>query len=176
MLYSALMKDLVEHIRSIHFTILALALVITASTQLEKTKGLERAARDAEAILRLSERWDETSANMFRSLDSQLHLEYGVSTTQYGALSDQLPIAPGPYEIFTDKQSQMSGAFAASTPETLPPELTSSGYFAVNSRWLYVSKDSSGRYAVQKPPPWKTLSDFTSFWDGVRTVERPSCP
>jgi hypothetical protein len=47
------MKDLVEHIRTVHFTVLVVTLVLIASLQIENRRPLERAAADAEAIATL---------------------------------------------------------------------------------------------------------------------------
>jgi hypothetical protein len=91
------MKDLVEHIRTVHFTLLIVALVLTAALQIEKKRPLERAADDAEALLQLTERWPETIDAIYKQLDSQAaadHLHFP-KVSEDGSI---LP-KPGRYDL-----------------------------------------------------------------------------
>jgi hypothetical protein len=173
------MKDLVEHIRSIHFTILVVTLIITAAMRLEKEKSLDRAATDAEAILRLSERWDDTTKNFIDDLDrAYLKRPKTISAVPtIPSASEETFVKVGTYEVFGEndylksqiaKQMQMQSAIVGSPTPAIEEALKrpiSKGYFIVNSNWLFVHKGQDGEYRVEPAKKWQTLNDFVRFWD-----------
>lgn len=87
------MKDLVDHIRTVHFTVLIVALVLTIALQWHKKPQLERAASDAQAILLLDQKWSRIE-DAFRK-PTELHA--AVRTPSKGARL--AGIRPGRYML-----------------------------------------------------------------------------
>jgi hypothetical protein len=147
-LYFAIMKELVEHIRTIHFTILVVALALTAALQIEPRRPLERAAADAEAILLLSQRWDET----FKAIDKAVNEE----------IDSNAPLFPDERKVIVEPklhyhvQTVIKGT-----------GLLSIG-FVGSSRWALIQREADNSYhTTDYLNYWQTLNDFRSFWDGV---------
>jgi hypothetical protein len=101
------MKDLVEHIRAVHFTVLVIALILTAALQIEKQRPLERAASDAEAILLISQRWQQMLSVLNKEIKSPAWTPVGMhqattvnSKLIFGVRSDWIYVRdhdPQPY-------------------------------------------------------------------------------
>ncbi|MGF7179136.1 hypothetical protein [Tunturiibacter psychrotolerans] len=146
------MKDLVEHIRTVHFTLLVVALVLTAALQFEKKRPLERAADDAEAILQLTERWQETVSSIYRQLDIQAsedHLRFPKIPEDGSVLPK-----PGFYDLAVMNRGKIVDGYRA--------QLT------ITEHWIFFNgKHQSPERVSGSVPQWTTLSDFLGFWDDV---------
>lgn len=147
------MKDLVEHIRTVHFTVLVVSFVLTAALQIERKRPVERAAADAEAILRLQQRWSETEA--------QLRKAANVAAERFASTFAGGP--PGPTTVLPRR-----GVYRTQGPTGYPVESVLrfqivEGWLFTDNRPLTDEKSSLTRF----PPPWNTLQEFLTFWDGL---------
>lgn len=159
------MQDLVDHIRTVHFTLLVVTFVLTAALQVDRKRPLERAATDAEAILQLSERWNETTKALELALDARAKNEYSIQ--QYGVESGGLILpTSGLYELGS------------------PVEPAVRKFVPIMSPWLLANKDINTAKDLPLLERWHTLNDFISFWDGLNNgnsaflpmVLRPGVP
>jgi hypothetical protein len=66
------MKELVDHIRTVHFTVFVVALVLTIAARGHKKPQLERAASDAEAILLLEQKLPAVNEALVKEVDKAL--------------------------------------------------------------------------------------------------------
>jgi hypothetical protein len=158
MLKSLIMKELVEHIRAVHFTILLLALVLTAANHIQKKVALERAADDAEAIYEASLNWHEANAAMISQLNGEARLNPPHELEPHGSKGLLLPEG-----IYSASISLASGR--------TPTEL-----FRIDSPWIYVDAEKSKEATPGELPRWTTLNEFITFWDGLNNGKRAFLP
>lgn len=140
------MKDLVDHIRTVHFTVLVVALMLTAALQFEKRRPLERAAADMEAILHLGQHWRETTTRLETAADEIMdHVSVVV----------QPP--PGVEVVFPER-----GLY-----QTLAPKSRELKFLA--KRWIYVdeTEEDDEELLDRLPKKWTNLQQFLDFWDRV---------
>jgi hypothetical protein len=153
LLYSFPMKDLVEHIRTVHFTVLVVALILTAALQIEKRRTMERAASDAEAILLLSQRWDETSTVLSSAITA--HHPPGPSSSDGTPINSDNP-HPGLYSVGSSDGPRK---------------------FRLRQSWVYVNQSPRvGSMADYKISAWSTLKEFLAFWDGIHDGKQVFLP
>jgi hypothetical protein len=142
------MKDLVEHIRTIHFTILVVALALTAALQIEHRRPLERAAADAEAILLLRQRWDET----FNAIDKAVNEQ----------IDSNAPLFQGDNKVIIEPRLHYH------VQEVIKGTGLVSIGFVGSSRWALIQPEPDGSYrTTDYLNYWQTLNDFRRFWDGI---------
>jgi hypothetical protein len=145
------MNDLVEHIRTVHFTVLIVVLAMTAALQIDKKGPLERAATDAEIILHMTERWEETRAAITNDLDKQAEHD------PPGAL------APSGAIVLPKGRNYQFGII--SDQVGLIPDQSVSIWMI--DPWIYFEGDKDLN-ATGYFGEWKTLKDFLRFWDGQK--------
>jgi len=150
------MNDLVEHIRAVHFTVLVVALVLTAALQIEKKRPLERAASDAETILQMTERWDETSLAITDDLQRQTNELYKKAkiyapTAQSSDRIDRPELGFYQFGILSKNKSAEANARVF-----------------ISSPWIYFDGDKNGGTSDGMLSKWQTLTDFLDFWDRQR--------
>jgi hypothetical protein len=138
-------KALIEHIRTVHFTVLVVALILTAALQIDKKRPLERAAADAEAILRLQQRWEDTSAEIRKAVDASRSSTVSLSIGE----SHKMTIPePGLYD---SKVIMLHGNQLTLT-------------FRVQRPWIFARTGATAT-AESVPRPWSSLREFLRFWD-----------
>jgi len=147
------MKDLVEHIRTVHFTVLVVALILTAALQIEKRRTMERAASDAEAVLLLSQRWDETSKVLSAAITA--HHPAGASSLDGAPINSDNPY-PGLYSVGSSDGPRK---------------------FRLRQSWVYVDQvPRLGSIPSYRVSAWSTLREFLSFWDGIHDGKQVFLP
>lgn len=158
------MKDLVDHIRTVHFTVFVVALVLTIALQKHKKPQLDRAAADAEAILLLEQRWPIVTNALSKAVDDALNHSITV-TSGVERTTRTLEIAePGRYKI---------------KGHSVYPDR--SLIFQVPRKWIYVDQTlqdenpgwgESEEFIERLPTKWTNLKEFSSFWDGFHDGQR----
>ena len=142
------MKDLIEQIRTVHFTILVVALVLTAALQIERKRPLERAAADAEAVRQLSEKWAESTTAIAADVDKVLADRKEQLLAQYAGL-----MLGSDSDIFVAEAQHLR-------PLRDPRVL-----FQTQSSWIYFDADKNEPGNDGSVPKWTTLRQFVDFWD-----------
>jgi hypothetical protein len=143
------MKDLVDHIRTVHFTVLVVALILTASLQFEKRRPLERAAVDMEAISHLAQHWPDTVAHLETAADEIMDHHSLVIGQPQGV--ELLFPEPGLYQALAPKSRKVSSKLN----------------FGVTKRWIYVDEtaEDDEELLSRRPKQWTNLREFFDFWD-----------
>ena len=157
------MKELVDHIRTVHFTVFVVALVLTMSARGHKKPQLERAASDAEAILLLEQKWPAVKEAFIREVDSAFNR--GAVAFVSGNNARPLDVDnPGLYKI--------------SGHDVYPNRPL---IFEVRRKWIYVDGTEadenpgwgeSDELTDRVPSGWKNLKEFFDFWDGYHDGRR----
>jgi len=142
------MKDLVDHVRTVHFTVLVVALILIAALQFEKRRSLERAADDAEAILHLAQRWRDTLAHLTADVD--VIMESNLIVAQPSGIELVFP-ERGVYRVPARKRRKGE------------PVLD----FRVTKKWIFVDnvEDDEAELHDKMPKQWTNLQQFFDFWD-----------
>ena len=146
MLESLPMKDLIEHIRTVHFTLLVVVLIMIAALQIQRKRPSEKAASDAELIRHLSERWSETAVAVISDLDRTALTD----PPRTGSVSSSEIVLPAYGQYSVDYGTDQSTSFP------------------VTARWLYLKRDNDA-FTSATIDQWKTLREFFSFWDRVQS-------
>lgn len=153
------MKDLVEHIRTVHFTVLVVALILLVASGIEKKRPLQQAASDAEALLLLQQRWADVNAELKKELDAavsgdQIYYWDGKSWSTTAMLR------PGPYglDILTQGGARTHLRFEA-------------------QEWLYVTNTLEGTSSSSALPfSFSTLGQFLRLWDDFQSGNAAFAP
>jgi len=142
------MKDLVDHLRTVHFTVLVVALIFTAALQFERRRPLERAADDAEAILHLAQRWRDTLDHLKADVDLIMQ-SYPIMIQTSGV---QL--------VFPERR-----IYRTLAPK--PRRGVHSLDFRVTKKWIYVDDhvEDDEELLDRMPKQWTNLQQFLDFWD-----------
>jgi hypothetical protein len=152
-------KELVEHIRAVHFTVFVIALVLTIAIRGHRKPQLDRAADDAEAILLLNQKWRTVTEKLTAVVNSSADL--GFSSAANNART--LEVTPGRFSI--------KGHSVYARPLT----------FDVEQKWMYVDQTESDEnpgwgesqeFIGRLPVAWKNLKEFLESWDGFRDGRR----
>lgn len=151
------MKDLVDHIRTVHFTVFVVALVMTVALYGPMKPHLERAASDAEALLLLEQKWRDL-AKAFRK-----------------AAADA---AKGPNVIMVPEGTRLidpePGLYTIRNLSVYPRRPI---IFEIPKNWIYVDgaepDENPGWGESQNlfdklPQPWSNFKQFLHFWDDHR--------
>jgi len=158
------MKDLVDHVRTIHFTVFLVALILTIALRGHTKAGLERAASDAEAILLLSQRWPQVEDGFAETADKTMKHGFVLMTTGL----ESIPSEPGFHEL---------RPASSSAPQTI--------VFQVRKPWIYADGSEpdenpgwgeSEEQLDKLPKRWTTLSEFLKFWDDHLSGARAFLP
>jgi hypothetical protein len=149
------MKDLVDHIRTVHFTLLAVSLILLAALQIPRKRPLEKAADDAEAIYLISQQSLAVSDAVKNQLNDILtRFPYPVRTTG----EDKPTLAAEEsyhFEYIKSGDRTVEGTFSIGYPYVgaFPPPVDSSD----TTRWTYPTE-----YGV---PGFTSLKQFMELWD-----------
>lgn len=152
------MKELVEHIRTVHFTVLAVALILVMASGIEKKRPLQRAASDAEALLLVQQRWQEVESELKKAGDAAVSadpISYWDGTNWLTAT----PHMPGLYGSDVLIQGEVRRHLRFST-----------------QKWLSVTT------SVEFPPinssltRFSTLGQFLRGWDDFQTGNSAFAP
>ncbi len=158
------MKDLVEHIRTVHFTVFLVALILTIALRGPTKPHLERAASDAEAILLLEQKWQQVSDVFGKAADAESN---GPRLIDMSGVQEVF-FEPGMYEV--------RGLSVYPNRPVI---------FEIPKRWVYVDgaeKDETIGWGESQelfdklPSPWKTLKEFLKFWDDHQDGTRAFLP
>ena len=144
------MKDLVEHIRTIHFTLLVIVLTMTVALYTEKKASLVRAASDAALIQYLADHPIPMADAIFHELDVE-EGEREIPPEDFGRA-----VRTGTYAI-TDR-------FNKRVDVDIPVQ------------WLYVAPTDDGDLRGDPIPEIENLGGFFDFWDGLQNGRRALVP
>jgi hypothetical protein len=139
----------VDHIRTVHFTVLVVALILTAALQFDKRRPLERAAADMDAISHLGQRWPDTLAHLQTAADEIMdHDLLAVSQPR------------GVELVFPERGVYQTSALKSRKGNS---ELK----FRVIKKWIYVddTADDDDELLDRLPKRWTNLHEFFDFWD-----------
>jgi hypothetical protein len=146
------MKDLVDHIRTVHFTVFIVALVLTVALQGRKKPQLDRAASDARAIRLLEQKWSKVE-DAFRKPPG-LHVAAKGTPTKGARLAG---LQPGRYLLRGNSVNPHRRVI-----------------FNVPRTWIYVDGTKTGECKADFEffetylRPLDTLKKFLRFWDDNR--------
>lgn len=158
------MKDLVDHIRTVHFTVFLVALILTIALRGPTKPHLERAASDAEAILFLEQNWQQVTDAFSKAADAE---SSGPRIFDTSGVQDVF-LEPGRYEV--------RGLSVYPNRPVI---------FDIPKRWVYVDgaeEDENIGWGESEelfdklPSSWKTLKEFLKFWDDHHDGTRAFLP
>src|SRR5262249_11931867 len=146
------MKDLVDHVRTVHFTVFVVALILTMALRGRTRPQLDRAATDAEAILLLQQQWPQVRE----------------AFTKMANIASNGPLAvmePTGRHLLETALGRYSAREYSAYPNR---QMT----FDVEATWIYVDGSEpdenigwgeSQELFERRPMPWKTLIEFRKF-------------
>jgi hypothetical protein len=153
------LKDLVEHIRTVHFTLLVVCLVLLATSFEEKKRPLVRADEDARAVEELSrekdavlDRINDAAANAASAAGAvSKETWFGFVEPTSWPVTGRAGIIQQPVSVFF-KNSSSFVYFASLRQESGADHV---GLWSL----------SNGADMVDPSAQWRTLADFVAFWD-----------
>lgn len=160
------MKDLVDHIRTVHFTVFVVALILTVALHGERRPRLDRAASDAEAILLLQERWLQVSNGLIKAADTVIDHSFVVTDAQG-------------LDVVVHRETGLYATQSSDAGSGRPV------IFEVRRRWIYVDETEpdenpgwgeSEELLDRLPDPWKNFGEFVKFWDDFHNGNRAFLP
>jgi hypothetical protein len=149
MLYSALMAELVDHIRTVHFTVLIVAFTIMIALGVDNQRALGRAAGDAESILHMVEDWDDTVS----AIDKEVKANASKAKPISQGIDSSAVVLP---EAALYQTRFLRGKLGDAYPKV----------FNVKTAWVFVVLNKDGSGEAKPISRWATLNDFLEFWDG----------
>lgn len=141
-----MLKDLVEHIRTVHFTVLVIALAMTAAMQIRPNRyAYEVAAADARAVQLINSNWEILN----KAIDSYVDV----------ALKNAL--AQSPEQAFLAKGG---GNYAVEFTDQTTGRPFKAEFF-VKWNWVHVWGKDNVYLAMETFPIATTLNEFRGIWD-----------